>query len=239
MAKLLDGDTNCGSDVTFIFCDKTTVEIHRLVLCCISSLFRRIFLSNTALSNLNASDPEMKIGGKLNSKDINNGRVAGLVSVSSNRDVPYDCVHFEESQHIFLTLSEDISKTGMIEMLKFVYTGKIRPTGETEEKEIAAILDVAQTFHIDILTEFLKGGQEVSEQDLFEQWKTEFTSFNSELFYNTFRFSDVTFRVEEQLVPAHLCILVANCDFMAAMLSGNFQESCEKEVCFFRCTVLK
>lgn len=230
MGNLL-GDTNPGTDVTFIFPDKTTVEAHRLVLCCTSALFRRIFLSNTALSNLNAANPDAKIGWKLTSKDINNGRVAGFVLVSSDRDIPYDCVYFEESQRIFLTLSEDISKTALIEALNFMYTGKLNLSTETEEKHTMAILDVAQKFEVEILTEFLKSEQEMSEKDLFEQWKAEFVSFDDALFCNTSRFSDVSFRVEEQLVRAHLCVLIAHCDFMAAMLSGNFQESGQQEVC--------
>jgi hypothetical protein len=232
MANLLD-ENSCGTDVTFIFPDSTTLEAHRLVLCCTSSLFRRIFLSNTALANLNDSNPEAKIGGKLTSKDINNGRVPGLVLVSSDQDIPYDCVYFEESQRIFLTLSDDISKTAVSEVLNFMYTGKLNLSTDPEDKHTLTIHDVALTFQIDILTEISKSEQEMSEQDIFEQWKAEFASFNYELFCNTSRFSDVSFRVDGQLVRAHLCVLVAHCDFMAALLSGNFQESGQKEVCLY------
>ena len=230
MANLLD-DSSSGADVAFIFPDETTVEAHRLVLCCTSSLFRRIFLSNTALANLNTANPEAKVGGKLTSKDINNGRVAGLVLVSSDRDIPYDCVYFEESQRIFLTLSENISRTALSELLRFMYTGKLNLLTELDEKQTVGILEVAQIFQVDVLTDFYKSDQEMTEQDLFEQWKAEFVSFNNDLFCNTSRFSDVSFRVDKQLVRAHLCVLVAHCDFMAAMLSGNFQESGQKEVC--------
>ena len=229
MRKLI-GDTSSGTDVTFIFPDKSTMEVHRLVLCCTSTLFRRIFLSNTAITNLIAANPEAKIGGKLTSKDINNGRVTGLVLVSTDRDIPYDCVHFEESQTILLTLSDDVSKSALSEVLNFMYTGKLHLSTAAEDKHSMAVLDLARTFQIDILTEFFKDDLEMSEQDLREQWKAEFVSFNNELFCNTSRFSDVSFRVEEQLVRAHLCVLVAHCDFMAAMLSGNFQESGQKEV---------
>lgn len=232
MAKLI-GDSSSGTDVTFIFPDKSTMEAHRLVLCCMSTLFRRIFLSNTAITNLNSANPEDKIGGKLTSKDINNGRVSGLVLVSTDRDVPYDCVYFEESQTIFLTLSDDISKSALSDVLNFMYTGKLDLSAKSEDKHAMAVLDLARTFQIDILTEYFKDDQEMSEQDLLEQWKAEFVSFNNELFCNTSRFSDVSFRVEGQLVRAHLCVLVAHCDFMAAMLSGNFQESGQKEVCVY------
>ncbi|XP_028408756.1 rho-related BTB domain-containing protein 1-like [Dendronephthya gigantea] len=228
MANLL-GDSCSGLDVTFIFPDKTTVEAHRLVLCCTSSLFRRMFLSHRALSNLNASDPD-EVGGKLTSKDINGGRVVGFVLVSSDRDVPYDCVYFEETLRIFLTLSEDISKNAFKNVLNFMYTGKLSLSAEADEKQTAAILDVAQTFQIDVLTDFLKSDQEVSELDLHDQWKSEFVSFNSRLFCNSSRFSDVSFCVDEHPVRAHRCVLVAHCDFMAAMLSGNFQESGQNEI---------
>ena len=229
MATLLDANS-FGADVTFIFPDEKTIQAHRLVLCCTSSLFRRIFLSNTALTNLNTANPDAVVGGKLTSKDINNGRVPGLVLVSSDRDIPYDCVYFEESQRIFLTLREDIPRTALSGLLHFMYTGKLNLPTEPDEKYNVAMLDVAQIFQVDVLTEFLKSDQEMCESDLFEQWKAEFASFNNDLFCNTSRFSDVSFRVDEQLVRAHLCVLVAHCDFMAAMLSGNFQESGQNEV---------
>lgn len=231
MAKLLD-DANSGTDVTFIFSDETTIEAHRVVLCCASSLFRRIFLSYTALPNVNASKSDAKKGWKLTSKDINNGRVTGFVLVSNDRDIPYDCVHYEEKQRIFLTLREDISRSTFRGLLCFMYTGKLNVAIKTDEKLAMALLDLAQTFQVDMLAEFLEGEQEMSEINLFDQWKTDFVSFNDELFCNSPRFSDVSFRVEGQLVRAHLCVLVARCDFMAAMLSGNFQENSQHEVCY-------
>ena len=42
--------------------------------------------------------------------------------------------------------------------------------------------------------------------------------------------SDVSFRVEGELVHAHKLVLCTRCEVMAAMLSGAFQESQASEV---------
>lgn len=228
IGKLFQNPTS-GTDVTFIFNDESTLEAHRLVLCCTSSLFRRIFLSNLGLTTVHVKNPEAKLEGKFTSKDINSRRVVGLVKVSSDRDIPYDCVYRDEGQRIFLTLSEDIPKRAMNDVLSFMYTGKLDPAAITEEKRRSAVLDVAQIFQVESLTDVLKN-DDVCVEDATERWKDDFVAINGLLFFYKSRFSDVSFQVENQTVRAHLSVLISRCEFMAAMLSGNFQESDQSEI---------
>lgn len=230
MAKLFD-KPNSETDVTFLFEDESTLDAHRFILCCTSSLFRRIFLSHSELSSLHAERPKSKIEGKLTSKDINANRVPGLVKVSSDRGVPYDCVHFEESQRIFLTLRKEISRQTMIQVLRYMYTGELDlPDWESfEEKHLAAVVDVAKTFQVETLVDLLTN-EDISTYDYVDEWKNEFIALNKCLFCHTSRFSDVTFHVEKQMVSAHTSILMSRCDVMAAMLSGNFRERRQSEV---------
>lgn len=43
-------------------------------------------------------------------------------------------------------------------------------------------------------------------------------------------FSDVGFRVEGALIPAHKIVLCLHCEVMSAMLTGGFRESQSNEV---------
>lgn len=229
MAKLIDNRIS-GTDVTFIFHDESKLEAHRLVLCCASSLFCRIFLSNTALSTLRSLDPEVKLEGKLTSKDINGNRVAGLVQVSSDRNIPYDCVYFEECQRIVFTLTKDLPKQAVNDVLKFMYTGELDLSDASEEKHLNAVLDVARIFQVESLVDLLKDDDDMSTHGCAEKWKKDFVLRNQHLFCNKSRFSDVSFEVDNQILRAHMPVLISRCDFMAAMLSGKFQESGQSQI---------
>lgn len=238
MAKLIDNRIS-GTDVTFIFYDESKLEAHRLVLCCASSLFCRIFLSNTALSTLRSLDPEVKLEGKLTSKDINGNRVAGLVQVSSDRNIPYDCVYFEECQRIVFTLTKDLPKQAVNDVLKFMYTGELDLSDASEEKHLNAVLDVARIFQVESLVDLLKDDDDMSTHGCAEKWKKDFVLRNQHLFCNKSRFSDVSFEVDSQILRAHMPVLISRCDFMAAMLSGKFQESGQSQVRCFKIYTLR
>ena len=50
------------------------------------------------------------------------------------------------------------------------------------------------------------------------------------LFLNNTLFSDITFVVDGQKIPAHRCVLATRCEVMSAMFSGQFAESNIAEV---------
>ena len=60
------------------------------------------------------------------------------------------------------------------------------------------------------------------------------TDRNSEvmrkLFLNKTLYSDITFVVNGQKIPAHRCVLTTRCEVMSAMFSGQFAESNTTEV---------
>ena len=50
------------------------------------------------------------------------------------------------------------------------------------------------------------------------------------LFLNNTLYSDITFVVKGQKIPAHRCVLTTRCEVMSAMFSGQFAESKTAEV---------
>ena len=50
------------------------------------------------------------------------------------------------------------------------------------------------------------------------------------LFFNKTLYSDITFVVNKQKIPAHHCVLTTRCEVMSAMFSGQFAESKTTEV---------
>ena len=50
------------------------------------------------------------------------------------------------------------------------------------------------------------------------------------LFLNNALYSDITFVVDGQKIPAHRCVLTTRCEVMSAMFNGQFAESNTAEV---------
>ena len=76
----------------------------------------------------------------------------------------------------------------------------------------------------------VKRNEEVLNLDI-EKWLND---RNSEvmrvLFLNKTLYSDITFVVNGQKIPAHRCVLTTRCEVLSAMFSGQFAESKTTEV---------
>ncbi|XP_067135297.1 rho-related BTB domain-containing protein 1-like [Centruroides vittatus] len=131
-----------------------------------------------------------------------------------------------------ITVMKNICSDILHQCLRFLYCGKSDNCTQrsfSDLKEGSTILEISE------LKEILAVSGD-DNYDLDEESCQKYIERMQErmhiLCLNTGLFSDVLFQLEDGIVPAHKPILIARCDVMAAMFSGDFCESSAKIVPF-------
>ena len=110
--------------------------------------------------------------------------------------------------------------------LYFLYTGRLYGMNSDLDNTIKA----AELLNLpELNNQFLN-------QKLFNDHKS---AVMKDLFFNKTLYSDITFVVNGQKIPAHRCVLSARCEVMSAMFSGHFVESKITEVRSYQITVAR
>ena len=120
--------------------------------------------------------------------------------------------------------------------LQFLYTGIVELDKESELLE--ETVQVARLFNLpelQLICENAQKGDEFLNPSIGTWLNDRNGSVAKKLFLNNSLFSDVTFSVKGECIPAHKLILCCRCDVMSAMLSGRFMESESKEVQLVLC----
>ena len=125
---------------------------------------------------------------------------------------------------------EQVTRSAFVGCLSFLYTGCIDVMNDNDLKDTIAaaeLLNLPELFNI--CSNVQKG-----DKDLNASVAKQFNDCKSEvmrkLFLNKALFSDFTFIVNGQKIPAHCCVLAARSEVMSVMFSGRFAESKTAEV---------
>lgn len=114
--------------------------------------------------------------------------------------------------------------------LSFLYTGCVDVKNDDDLKDTIAaaeLLDLTEL--VDICNNVQKDDKDLNASTA-KQFSDRKNEVMRKLFLNKALFSDFTFIVDGQKIPAHRCVLAACCEVMSIMFSGRFSESNTAEV---------
>ena len=177
---------------------------HKVILCSASSLFRRIF---------QITDVNDKTSGPISYSVINNGGVPGFSGIRLEKDGERDI--------IVISIAEHISYEMFHRVIEFLYTGlatikdkndSISETISIAGKDLflAPLLSHLELFGCSDLVSICQNIQnnDVDLNPSIGTWLNDLCGAKAkQLFYNRPLFSDVSFKVEGKLIPAHKAIL--------------------------------
>lgn len=130
-----------------------------------------------------------------------------------------------------VTLTKLVTPQAMQQCLQFVYTGTIdKRFFELQEMRQAA--EFLELPHLLALLANIQANQQFMNTDAMENYSKAFRRRLEELCLEQGLFADVIFELDDGAYPAHKPMLMARCDMMKAMFSGDFRESQAKVIVF-------
>ncbi|KAK7792778.1 hypothetical protein R5R35_004888 [Gryllus longicercus] len=130
-----------------------------------------------------------------------------------------------------ITLSKLVTPQAMQQCLQFLYTGSI----DTRFCELQEIRQAAEFLDLPELFSFVRNIQaheEFMNTDLKQQYRKAVRLRLQDLCLGQGLFSDIVFQLDDGSYAAHRPMLMARCDMMKAMFSGDFRESNAKVILF-------
>jgi protein-L-isoaspartate(D-aspartate) O-methyltransferase len=123
---------------------------------------------------------------------------------------------------------EKFSSEAYLSMLNFLYTGSLTAAPEYWNE----ILDIAVNHQIESLENTVK-------MKMDKLAPVEICTFDMELskFVGNELYADITFCVEDKIIPAHKLVVVAQSEHFRKMFSGSYRESQSGAIQIFDCTV--
>ncbi|CAH0393986.1 unnamed protein product [Bemisia tabaci] len=141
--------------------------------------------------------------------------------------------HAVTSVQTIITLSKLVTSQAMQHCLQFLYTGSFDtrlPVSTLQEiRQAAEFMDLAELL---VFVSNVQSHEEFLNTALKQRFKLTFRSRLNEICLGEGAFSDVLFQLDDGLFAAHRALLMARCDMMKAMFSGDFRESNAKVILF-------
>ncbi|XP_073969852.1 rho-related BTB domain containing isoform X3 [Rhodnius prolixus] len=138
-----------------------------------------------------------------------------------------------------ITLSKLVTAQAMQQCLQFLYTGTIDSRfTQLQTSSVGLLLEVWQAAEFMELPELLvyvaniQAHAEFLNPELKQRYKQAVRVRLSDLCLNQGLFADVMFQLDDGCLPAHKPLLMARCDMMRAMFSGDFREGSAKVILF-------
>ena len=215
-----------SADVLFTFEDGSeSISAHRIVLYLQQSAFKDVICDKDAHTLRKFKDIF----------DVKNMSADSFQQAESDLAYSKD---FSQSM-ICVLLKNWISRETFIEILEFLYSGKVRISEEGESDRIKELLTAAEKLKVSSLVDIcnyllkLKGDEKKTDtkKKNFDQ-PTPPPMSVCDLFVDkkATPFSDVAFVVEGELAFAHKAVLKARSPVLAALLGGNFREGKSSQV---------
>ncbi|KAK6621940.1 hypothetical protein RUM44_001747 [Polyplax serrata] len=136
------------------------------------------------------------------------------------------------STQTVLTLTKLVTVQGLKQCLQFIYTGGISTRSQTELQEIRQTAEFLDFPELLVFVSNILAREEFQNGELRQRYKQAVRQRLKELCVGQGLFSDVVFQLDDTSFPAHRAILMARCDVMKAMFSGDFRESAAKVILF-------
>ncbi|XP_044740814.1 rho-related BTB domain-containing protein 1 isoform X2 [Chrysoperla carnea] len=138
-----------------------------------------------------------------------------------------------------ITLTKLVTPQAMHQCLKFIYTGTIdKRFLDLQTASIGLLLEMRQAAEflefpqLMVLLSNIQSNQQFLNCEAIEHFSQTFRQRLEELCLEQGLFADVIFELDDGAYPAHKPMLVARCDMMKAMFSGDFRESQAKVIVF-------
>ena len=123
-----------------------------------------------------------------------------------------------------------MNKLAFERCLSFLYTGCADMKNDNDLGDTIAAAELLNLPELIMMCKNVSNDKEYLNLDVEKQLNKYKCEVMEQLFLNKTLYSDITFIVNGQKVPAHQCILSARCEVMSAMFSGHFVESNAREV---------
>lgn len=135
------------------------------------------------------------------------------------------------SAQAVVDVSKAITPAAMLQCIRYLYTGEI----DTSNCPISEIQDAADLISVSNLQVYLTS---IQKQDLLKNPSVDMKYLDKlklqlkDVCLDKSLYADVLFRLDDGFCSAHRPLLMARCEMMAAMFSGDFRESSAKVVHF-------
>ncbi|XP_075439260.1 rho-related BTB domain-containing protein 2-like isoform X3 [Ascaphus truei] len=113
-------------------------------------------------------------------------------------------------------------------VLEYLYTGHL-DQGRADLMQVATIAEALEVFDLRMMVSNVLNKEGFMNQEITKAFHVRRSNRIKECLSRGV-FSDVVFRVDDGLVPAHKPLLISSCDWMVAMFRGSFRESFTQEV---------
>ncbi|XP_021938929.1 rho-related BTB domain-containing protein 1-like [Zootermopsis nevadensis] len=135
------------------------------------------------------------------------------------------------SMQTVVTLSKLVTPQAMQQCLQFLYTGTIdsRFCELQEIRQAAEFLDLPELL---VFVSNIQAHEEFLNTDLKQQYRKAVRQRLQDMCLGQGLFSDIVFQLDDGSFAAHRPMLMARCDMMKAMFSGDFRESSAKVILF-------
>lgn len=232
-------------DATFLV-GKKEICVHKVVLAAASDTFYNLFTTDQQLPT--PADSAIELCGSESAGSSANTEINLLSNSLETMEVTEQDNYYRPLQIIYqgketerrdssvevtmISVSQNIYSEVLLHCLRFLYCGMNDISAQrnfSKLKEGSTLLNISELQ--EILT--LAGDDDYHLGDeLCQKYIEKFQERMLTICLNAGLFSDILFQLEDGIFPAHKSILIARCDVMAAMFSGDFCESSAKIVQF-------
>ncbi|KAM4708112.1 rho-related BTB domain-containing protein 2-like isoform 2-T6 [Discoglossus pictus] len=150
----------------------------------------------------------------------------GFISVCL--EMIHDPVTHRERPMLLVQMEALIQEEPMRAVLEYLYTGHL-DQGRANLMQVATIAEALEVFDLRMMVSNLLNKEGFMNQEITKAFHVRRANRIKECL-SPGVFSDVVFKVDDGLVPAHKPLLIASCDWMVAMFRGSFRESFTQEV---------
>lgn len=131
-----------------------------------------------------------------------------------------------------ITVTKLVTPQALKQCLQFVYTGTISTRNQNEIQEVRQAAEFLDLPELLVFVSNILAREEFLNADLRQHYRQAVRERLKQLCVHQGLFSDVVFQLDDGSFPAHRAMLMARCDVMKAMFSGDFRESAAKVIMF-------
>lgn len=141
-----------------------------------------------------------------------------------------DPFNSEDNVTVITVNDEQVTKLSFERCLSFLYTGCVDVKNDGDLDDTVAAAELLNLPELIMVCNNVKNDEEFLNPSIGTWLNDRNSEVMRKLFLNNTLYSDITFVVNGQRIPAHRCVLTTRCEVMSAMFGGQFAESRTAEV---------